>query len=264
MNSDLTVIVPYRGDPSGERARNAIVVLRHFARRGAVVVLVEHSASPDEALELPLGANRIHVATDGPFSKAVACNVGFAASSTSVIALVDADMLIRGDTIETCVRLVRMTGSVIRPFGLLKELPVAEVASRGVDACLPRIRVDQASDGRDREQIPLCGGLVLMPASTFERVGGLDERFLGWGGEDDALSAALMRASTGVTCRVLRTEAALHLRHSRRSQERYHHAHYIINRERAAWWWQAPESEIQAAMADGRVRLDGYAAVFGR
>ncbi|MFK4998906.1 galactosyltransferase-related protein [Bacillus sp. N9] len=35
------------------------------------------------------------------------------------------------------------------------------------------------------------GGINVVPRKHFETVGGFDERFVGWGGEDDAFAASL-------------------------------------------------------------------------
>jgi hypothetical protein len=41
---------------------------------------------------------------------------------------------------------------------------------------------------------PLCGGLVLFQRNFLGLLGGWDERFLGWGGEDNAMDIKVRRA----------------------------------------------------------------------
>jgi predicted glycosyltransferase involved in capsule biosynthesis len=101
--------------------------------------------------------------------------------------------------------------------------------------------------------IPLCGGIVVVRAEAFERAGGMDETFVGWGGEDDALSTALMR--TGSDCRILRATPAYHLWHDRDPAQRYRHPDYERNAARAQWWRTASDAEIELAVAAGRRRL---------
>jgi GT2 family glycosyltransferase len=260
MIDGLTIVVPYRGDVTGQRARNAGIVLEHYAEVCSELILVEHDSAHDRALALPRGVRHVHVPSDGPFNKSAACNRGYAETRTPLIGLVDADMLIKASTLESCARIVARTGSVVRPYGLLRSIASTELELSEVNALLQPIDIEQSTDERDGERIPFCGGIVLMHASTFESVGGMDDRFVGWGGEDDALSAALVR--TGTPCRILRSQVALHLEHSRDSMTRYGHAHYSANRARAAWWWHAPEQLVMAQIAAGRSRLrrSGHAA----
>ncbi len=66
---------------------------------------------------------------------------------------------------------------------------------------------------RDVEQeYPFANsGVVVLPREAFERVGGFDQRFKGWGGEDDAMRAALEALWSPPT----RYGIALHLWHPR-------------------------------------------------
>ncbi len=79
-----------------------------------------------------------------------------------------------------------------------------------------------------------CGGLFLMRRGTYEDLGGFDERFLGWGGEDDAMTSKLSRL---VKCSgVARNQIAYHLWHERSRASRYFHPHYQQNLARTKWY----------------------------
>ena len=52
---------------------------------------------------------------------------------------------------------------------------------------------------RDGEQIPFCGGAYLVEAGFYRSIGGHDERFLGWGGEDDELQRRLAQVNIDFT-----------------------------------------------------------------
>ena len=75
----------------------------------------------------------------------------------------------------------------------------------------------------------------------------MDESFVGWGGEDDALSTALVR--TGSDCRILTAERGYHLWHERDGVQRYRHPDYGPTVERARWWRTASDPEISDAVA---------------
>ena len=252
--NDLTAIVPYRGDAHGIRRRNLDVVLKWLTGAGIPTILAEHSDIPDVELHVPEGVRRLHVAAgDRPFNKASACNDGFLHAGTKFIALVDADTLMEMDAFLDCASAVRDDLDAVRPYGHLVELDEPTTIAVARDAQLPAALRGARDDPRAGEQIPLCGGLVILRAAAYESVGGMDESFEGWGGEDDALSMALIRS--GLRCGVHDTNTAFHLFHPRSPESRYGHPHYLRNRERAIWWHEAGAAEIAAETHDARERL---------
>lgn len=252
MSPACTAIVPFRPDPSGERDLHLRAVLRWLGSMPVDVVVVQHGPRPTPPPEPPGAIRYLHVASDGPFSKAAACNAGYGVSSTAAIALVDADTLVDRGPFLGCVDRVVDGVDVIRPFGQLVELD-REASRRVHDGVDPSdLDLGDTPPGRDGETIPICGGIVILRSDAFERAGGMDETFLGWGGEDDALSTALLR--TGSDCRILSAGRAYHLWHPRDALERYGHPDYDRNAERARWWRDAPDAEIERAAAAGRRR----------
>lgn len=252
--SDLTAIVPYRADADGARRRNATIVLNWLAGAGIRTVFAEHADEPDHALALPPATTRVVVGADGgPFSKALACNAGFAVTDSEVVALVDADTLMPMAPFLECARGVREGYDAIRPFGRLIELDEAATAAVAAGGPFPESPPGERDDRRAGEHIPLCGGLVILRSQAYTAVGGMDPAFRGWGGEDDALSVALARS--GHQCGILGAAAAFHLSHPRTMESRYGHPDYAGNLARARWWHEAPIEEIEAAMRAGQERL---------
>lgn len=254
MNSDFTAIVPYRTDELGARRRNLEVVIRWLTSADIEVVLVEHTTTPDSILELPASVNRLHIPANAqPFNKALACNVGFVATDTPIIALVDADTLVPTPSLMQSVQAVRDGLDAVRPYGRLIEFDETSTIALQEGAPLPEPQPGERDDAREGEHIPLCGGIVIIRSSAYESVGGMDESFHGWGGEDDALSVALARK--GVQCGILEHEAAFHLAHPRSLESRYGHPHYAKNLERARWWHEASDGEIKEHMSEQYARL---------
>lgn len=250
----LTAIVPYRVDPEGVRRRNAEVVLHWLASARVGIVLAEHADEHDALLRLPDSAIRVQVpAHGGPFNKALACNAGFSATSTEVIALVDADTLMPTEAFLACASAVHATHDVIRPYGRLVELDEDATTTVASGGPMPGDAAGGHDDARGGEHIPLCGGIVLLRRTAYASVGGMDETFEGWGGEDDALSVALIRS--GLTTAINTRTPAFHLAHPRSLESRYGHAHYAENLARARWWHEASDADLAAAMTQGRERL---------
>ena len=60
---------------------------------------------------------------------------------------------------------------------------------------------------------PVCGALVLFRREFYMLLGGWDERFLGWGGEDNAMDIKVARAQ--IQPLVLNIADGFHLHHAR-------------------------------------------------
>lgn len=251
---EVCAIVPYRADTDGFRRRNAEVVLRWLAGGNVRTILAEHSEAPDDGLSLPVLATRIHVPSDGrPFNKALACNTAVRQADAPVIALVDADTITSMPAFRRCVDAVREEYDVVRPFGRLVDLDEATTQAVVNGAALPEMERGARDDDRSGEHIPICGGIVVMRADAYRRAGGMDESFQGWGGEDTALAAALVRSQTKRA--VLTSAVAFHLHHPRTPDSRYLHADYAANHARARWWNEGPDEEIEHAIRAGAKRF---------
>jgi GT2 family glycosyltransferase len=253
--TDVAAIVPYRADEQGFRRRNLGAVLRWLDEAGISVVLAEHSDSPDTELELSPNVTRIHIPAESrPFNKARACNAGFARGATAILCLVDADTIAPINAMHASIDAVRGELDVVRPYGRLIELD--EEATRAIceGEPLPEAPPAARDDAREGERIPLCGGIVVIKSSAYLSVGGMDESFEGWGGEDDALSVSLTRA--GKQCGILEQAAAFHLAHPRSMESRYGHPHYAGNLARARWWYEASDEEIAAQTRAQSKRLN--------
>ena len=99
---------------------------------------------------------------------------------------------------------------------------------RRSDRAQPPIDVEARRD-RDAigERLVLCGGWFAMRRDAFTAIGAFDERFVGWGGEDDAMTMKVELARLS-TCE-LDPGPALHLWHPRSHATTLGHAHYASN-----------------------------------
>lgn len=230
----FAAVVPYRAGTGPERRQNAQSVLRLLCSLDIKVILAEHSSESDQDLAVPAGVERIHVRSEGDFNKAAACNAGFFEARASVVGFIDADMLLNPATLLACFKRVMKNDEVIRPFGSLVELSVFETADYLKTGSIPAGDYSLRDDSRGSEQIPACGGAFVIRSERYEKAGGMDERFLGWGGEDDAFGISLNL--TGSKLLVLKAEPAFHLWHPRTESARYGHANYEKNLKLLSWW----------------------------
>lgn len=226
-----SAILTYRGDPAGERRANLDAVLAWLAgMHGVEVIVVEQDSHPRLAAPLAHpGARVIFAHHAGPFNKAWGLNVGARHATGNALLFGDADVIVPGGLSAAAMHCATSM-QVVKPYRRLVDLKPEEtrvVRERGPDALPPL----DATARRDRdaigERLVLCGGWVAMRRDAFLAIGAFDERFVGWGGEDDAMTMKVELARLS-TCE-LDPGAALHLWHPRSPETTSGHAHYASN-----------------------------------
>jgi GT2 family glycosyltransferase len=119
---------------------------------------------------------------------------------------------------------------VIRAFSSVIDLDYEQsvVYRRDVKSALNNPPTAGHANRQTRgEHPPLCGGLVIVQRDYLQLLGGWDERFLGWGGEDDAMSLKVARA--GIQVHVMQNAPAYHLHHRRAEETATFVAEYQAN-----------------------------------
>ena len=233
----FSYVITFRSDLK-TRAANLCAVLRWLSQiRGMEVVLVEQDRTPQVRIDtLPSNCTHYFVHNEGPFNKAWGLNVGFKRSSGAVVGFGDADLVTNAATLMACYERCHSEFEAMKPYDQLVDLTPEE--SRSVLGGDWNVKVDRKGLQRNREGIDeyvcFCGGLFLMRRGVYEELGGFDERFLGWGGEDDAMTSKLSRLvkRSGVA----RNQIAYHLWHERSTASRYFHPHYQQNLARTKWY----------------------------
>lgn len=128
----------------------------------------------------------------GPFNRSAAINAGVAAAGDfDVLVIADGDVHVAPDQLLAAIEVAERTGQVTFAHDEWRHL-TREMSDRilaghvgpwepGVDVSLP---LTQSS-------------MVVVPATLWRELGGADEGFVGWGGEDIALSIALRTLGGG-------------------------------------------------------------------
>lgn len=176
---EVTFIIGHRGR---ERSRLLDLTLSSIAaQHGAVVevLVVEQAPSSSEVLLPPWVRHIVTPTPEGaPYNRAWAFNVGARAAKGTVIVLHDGDMLVPADYANRILDHVRGGSEVVdlkRFIFYLSENDTKRVCDSHDLSELRPIRVVQNLLG---------GGSVAITTESYARLGGMDEGFVGWGGED--------------------------------------------------------------------------------
>jgi len=251
-------LITYRESADPARRANLDAVLGWLSQHKAFeVIVVEQDAAP--RLEGPLPHPRARVVfayNPGHINKSWGLNLAFRCSRSPVLAFGDADVLV-GRALEDCLTYLSGTYQAIKPYRRLVELtPEESRRVRGGDYDFAPARTADAQSQRETQGERLCyaGGLFLVQRHVYAAMGGWDERFRGWGGEDDALSYRLERAR--VPALELDTRPAVHLHHERKVDDTFGQPHYAANRDLLHRYRRYSDAELKR-QAEVQMQFNG-------
>jgi predicted glycosyltransferase involved in capsule biosynthesis len=123
-----------------------------------------------------------------PFSKSTAINNAAKEASKNNYVIVDADIICDPNLIKESIGLLKKHSWVI-PYSKVRNLTkksTEDLIRGGINS---QIKINQYTY-HERNVLPV-GGINILPKAHFNAVHGFDERFIGWGGEDDAFAASV-------------------------------------------------------------------------
>lgn len=197
------VVIPFRDRADGARTRNLLACLialrdQDYATGPVRVTVVETDAHPRwrELIE-PLVDSYVFAAHDGRFNKSWTVNVGVATegAGSAYTCVLDADILIDRSFVRRNVRRFLddgHTAHVCCERSLSLDGPsTAEAIARRCGAGDSDVPMDVLRGVLLREP---PGGALWARSDAYDAVGGFDERFEGWGGEDEDITRRLRRS----------------------------------------------------------------------
>lgn len=262
----VACIITFRQGIDRARSDNLFTVLRWLANWPEMsVVLVEQDLQAHlTAADLPHpNIDYRFVYNPGPFNKSWGLNAGVRACRAEWLLFHDGDIIL-GHALTDTLAAIGSGHHVISPFSQMIDLDPDESAHvrSGHFDWLPERPDPGVSDRRAMgEFMPLAGASVLISRSAFLTVGGWDERFEGWGGEDDAMSYLLRRAQVPAT--ELDVRPALHLHHHRKPETTSNQPNYQTNLRILKSHQQLSDAEL-ARCAEVRRSLMGYPEKYRR
>lgn len=194
----LSVIIPYGGNDEW-RERSFNWLLRRYG-------------------DLLPGAQIVIGTSQEPFNRAEARNQAFAQSTGDVLLIADADTVFHADQVEAAVNMLKGQRTWVIPYTWYYNLS-KEATESILNLECNEVILEPTSPSSYEHKIESWAGLLVMHREAFETVNGYDERFQGWGYEDNAFRFALdtlwgphKRLSWGY---------CLHLWHSAPESERF-------------------------------------------
>ncbi|MFE0464322.1 glycosyltransferase [Kitasatospora sp. NPDC058965] len=192
----ITVVVPFRArDPHDGRARNLAACLASLADqdlpRGTYrIVVVESDSEPRwQATVEPYADRYLFAYNPGPFNKAwaVNCGVVHGGGPDELVCVLDGDVLPDADF------LTRGAGRFDHDPTLQVHWPYRDIVFADPDSSdrAVALRCAKGEDAVDHAALRGVflrrppGGCIWVRRRLFDWSGGMDERFEGWGGEDN-------------------------------------------------------------------------------
>ena len=209
------------------------------------ILVIEQDASPafDSDTWGP-AIKRLFVRNPGPFNKNWGYNFGVHAARSDVLFFCDADLLLAPSSLTAAAGLCARRVTAVNPYDRLVDLNQLDSASILAGSVEPNFERDDASNLRSgREKLCFCGGAFFMRRALHRLMGGFDERFLGWGGEDDANTFKMRRVTGDVA--EMEHRVALHLWHDRDDLATFGNVHYTNNIQLLARMQHASDSDLR-------------------
>jgi hypothetical protein len=230
---DAAYILTYRENGDGERRENLLAVLRWLERRPLLEVIVFEQDSVPRAGLSSASVNRrmLFGYNPGPFNKSWGFNVAARQTARPILVFADADVVV-DSSLDRAIELCRNAVDAAKPYRRIVDLTADESRRvRGGDwEFVPQRPPDTPPNREARQEfVVFAGGIFVIGREPYLRLGGFDERFRGWGGEDDAMTIKLRRA--GMRLAECGERPALHLSHPRGPESTQGQPNYSSNRQ---------------------------------
>jgi hypothetical protein len=124
-----------------------------------------------------------HHEGEGPFNRSAAINRA-TEGEWDVAIILDSDTILDAGQVLAGIELAEQTGSLVLPYekrNMLSRAGTYKILGGYVGSW------ERMVSSRERDRVSCC---VIVPRALWDVVGGFDERFEGWGGEDEAFYAA--------------------------------------------------------------------------
>lgn len=228
----LGIVIAYKSD-KGLRARHAMWTVARYKKMfpHAEIILSEDTESTESDWQ--------------GFCKSKWINRGVAKTKASMLLITDIDIVLPLSSIMKCMELAKEKAYVL-PYNVLYKMTFGtsgKVLSKPPTVDMPNIQLGNQHKVVLKDRHPQ--GISVLKRENFERVGGYDERFIGWGSEDAVFQRAVLTMCDGGMIQF--DGYALHFKHGivkNRQKERDQRIGYAVQEYREAFMNREKMSEI--------------------
>ena len=144
-----------------------------------MIIVEQDTHSKIGHLNLP--GRHIFTKTNMPFNRSWGFNVGVRNANSDIVVLTDCDLIMDPYKFIEALNLVSQY-ECVSPYSSVVDLTAQESMNQLHDI----LSVNRPGRGEtDNQKINICGGMTIFRKDAFLRIGGYNEDFIGWGGEDD-------------------------------------------------------------------------------
>ena len=174
--SDISYIICYR-EASKERVSALQFTLRRIRSYfpDIEILIVEQDSKSKLILDKGLNIKHLFIFNSGLFNRSWAFNYASKNTTKKTLVFADADIFLEKEGFIECFNATN-DFEAITPNKL-------EISNVSIDQDTNEIQFLN-----ERKLHSFAGGMLIVTRDAFEKIGGWDERFEGWGGEDDALT----------------------------------------------------------------------------
>lgn len=170
----FTYVIGYRHRM--DRLPNLRRVLEWINGFNGVEVLLIEQDTHSKIKNLNLKAKHIFIKSDMPYNRSWAFNVALKYSTSQLIAFGDSDLIMDPDKFIEGLKTLQEY-EMVSPYYSVVDL---EQQESGMDFN-QIVQINREG----RKGINPCGGIAMFRKDSISKIGGFDERFISWGGEDD-------------------------------------------------------------------------------
>lgn len=175
----FTFIIGYRHKPDRiYNLRKTLDWVNSFS--GAQIILVEQDKN-SKISNLNLPGEKIFTKSEMPYNRSWAFNVGLKYAKTNIIVFGDSDLIMEQNSFIRAIEELR-NYDMVSPYNSVLDLTEYE-------SYLPleqMVKINRPGRGEnDNQKINISGGISIFRLESILKIGGWDERFWSWGGEDD-------------------------------------------------------------------------------
>jgi hypothetical protein len=216
VESRISYIIGYR-QSSADRLTGLKFVLNwlNAILPDMEIILVEQDEKPKLDIPLPANCKKYFIYNPGLYNRCWAFNVGVKKTEKEILVFADSDMFMSREDYLRCFE-VGLAYEAVNPNG-------NRVINVG-DADSERLTFEELEN---RKLWTFAAGIMLMQRQALEKIGGWDERFEGWGVEDDAITHLIRNMLSNITlnCRMY------HVDHARSNFDGSTQPNYLLNKK---------------------------------